>query len=336
MPASMTRGTRRPLRARRRAGLSLVEAVVSVVITAILMLAVGQALRFALISAGAAPSTGATNSVSQGLASDVADQIAADLNVALDFTEKTATAVTFTVPDRDNDGNPEKIRYAWSGASGSPGKTPPIPAYTLTRELNDGTWVALASDVRTCNFKLLYRSMSPPAALPAESLLLSYGISDFTGQSDYWVTSAASVAEAFNPPVSLGASSWSITRIKMQLKCDATYDGIIKVQVRTADALLLPTSTVLEEVLVPEEAFADQYQAIEIPFTKLTNLSTSQPLAIVISGSAGTTNLAGVAWSGALLGIPLGTGYTTNSGGGWGLSNPLASLRYAVYGRVTP
>lgn len=63
----------------------------------------------------------------------------ADIQLAQSFSENTTTAVTFTVPDRNGDNNPETIRYAWSGNAGDP----------LTRQYNSGAVVTVAENVHT-------------------------------------------------------------------------------------------------------------------------------------------------------------------------------------------
>jgi hypothetical protein len=56
----------------------------------------------------------------------------------------TPTAVTFTVADRNSDGNPETIRYAWGGTAGS----------GLTRSYNAATAASVADNLAT--FSLAY------------------------------------------------------------------------------------------------------------------------------------------------------------------------------------
>lgn len=85
-------------------------------------------------------------------ASEVLGELAADLALARSFSERTATAVTFTVPDRDGDLDPETIRYAWSGTPGDP----------LTYQYNGGTASVLASDVQSLNFTALTRLLIAP------------------------------------------------------------------------------------------------------------------------------------------------------------------------------
>lgn len=91
-------------------------------------------------------------------ATRVARDLARDLQQATRFTEQTATAATFLVPDRDADGRPETIRYAWSGAAGNP----------LTMSMNGAAANEVAPGVESLNFSYSAQAMTAPAQ-PSES-----------------------------------------------------------------------------------------------------------------------------------------------------------------------
>src|SRR5207302_1687954 len=95
-------------------------------------------------------------------------------------------------------------------------------------------------------------------------------------------------AEAFRPVLATGISSYSITRVRLYLSADANPDGRMKVQVRTADALFKPTSTVLDETIVLELAASLTGNWVDVNFTKLTNLHPLQNYCFVIAGYQGT------------------------------------------------
>jgi hypothetical protein len=80
-------------------------------------------------------------------AAQVQKQILDDLRYASSFSERSANAVTFVVPDRTGDGLPDTLRYAWSGA-GTP----------LTFALNSGTAQTLIPSVE--NFSLNFRTQT--------------------------------------------------------------------------------------------------------------------------------------------------------------------------------
>src|SRR2546425_414614 len=105
-----------------RPAFTLVEAVLSLIITSILCLAIGSALT---VASRALPQN--DSPASAGLTGAFAiEQLSSDLIAALCIAERSATTLAFTVPDRNGDGSPERIRYAWSGTIGDP----------LTREYN--------------------------------------------------------------------------------------------------------------------------------------------------------------------------------------------------------
>jgi hypothetical protein len=75
-------------------------------------------------------------------AGETLGDVTVDLQNASSFTERAATAVTLTTPDRDGDDLPETIRYAWSGTAADP----------LMIQCNGGAASTLISDVQDLNF----------------------------------------------------------------------------------------------------------------------------------------------------------------------------------------
>jgi hypothetical protein len=90
-------------------------------------------------------------------------RVAADLRLALNFTERTATAVTVTVPDRTGDGNVDTIRYSWSGGAGN----------SLYYQFNSGQPVVVATNVQAFNLPQLTRTLSATAT-PLSSTIVAY------------------------------------------------------------------------------------------------------------------------------------------------------------------
>ena len=123
------------------AAFTLLELIVGVVILAVLMSAMVASVGIA----SRALDDGTTQTGKTLRAASVVEEINADLALTLAFSERTATAVTFTVPDRDGDTNPEVIRYSWGGATDG----------RLLRQVNGGPAVALAENVS--NFALTYQ-----------------------------------------------------------------------------------------------------------------------------------------------------------------------------------
>lgn len=136
------------LRSRRGHGYTLIELVVSMPAATLLMASLASTL---FIASQAFEGNGPA--VRKSAAGEVASDLMTDLSEAIRFSERTATAATFTVPDRDGDSNHETIRYAWSGTPGDP----------LTYEYNGSAPAILASDVQQFDLTYLLRTMRPPA-----------------------------------------------------------------------------------------------------------------------------------------------------------------------------
>lgn len=139
--------------AKSRRGHTLAEMVMAMASATVLMAGLGGAVVVA--SRAFRPETGATYSRTNAALSE--HDLLANLRLATGFTERTDKAATFTVPDRDGDGNPETLRYAWSGTTGDP----------LTLSYNGGAPLPVASDVRA--FSLAYATQTVAGVnLPAE------------------------------------------------------------------------------------------------------------------------------------------------------------------------
>lgn len=107
--------------------------ILSMAVMAVLMGGLASAL---MIAARAVPDRKTTLGATLDGAY-AADQLAAELFVAKTFTLRSATAVEFTVADRNNDAVDETIRYEWSGTADAP----------LTRKYNVAAAVTVLSDV---------------------------------------------------------------------------------------------------------------------------------------------------------------------------------------------
>jgi Tfp pilus assembly protein PilV len=237
---------------RRAGGFTLIEMVTSCIVLSMLMLSLGYGLKLVLVSTG----NGALQSAQTLEAADVVERVADDLNVAMNFTEKTATAVTFTVPDReggDADTDPDKISYQWWPTDGTvtiPGTTTTtttttsdggllgtgllsgttttttttttpdtiisVPAHSFTRRLNDGAPALIARDVRQLDLRYLYRTMPAPPA--AERLLFSYE----GGTSTTGINLKNAVGVQFLPSTVMpGVTSFRITRVQLHLRVNS-------------------------------------------------------------------------------------------------------------------
>jgi hypothetical protein len=108
--------------------------------------------------------TDATAAAENNRASRVLSQLADDLQHATNFTEQAASAVTFTVPDRDGDGKAETLRYSWNGTAGQ----------SLKYQYNTTTAVDIATNVQTFNLAKLNRTIAAAYAGPPTTYSVLY------------------------------------------------------------------------------------------------------------------------------------------------------------------
>jgi hypothetical protein len=124
--------------------------VASLAAASALVIGMAGTLAVALRAANPA-STPAANTLA-GL--NLLAELSCELNYALALTEKTATAVTATIADRnDADTSSDSVRYSWAGTPGSP----------LVRTYNSGATVNVATNVHA--FSIAYYPASGPAEL---------------------------------------------------------------------------------------------------------------------------------------------------------------------------
>jgi type II secretory pathway pseudopilin PulG len=145
----------------RRRGYTFIELIVTMASSAILMAGLASVLFIA--SKAITPDATATQDANRS--SLALAQMMSDVRLAMDFSERTARAVTFTVPDRNADGDVETVRYSWSGTSGDP----------LLYQYNSGSAVTLLADVKAFNLTALTRTIAadslgaPPTAVAYQS-----------------------------------------------------------------------------------------------------------------------------------------------------------------------
>lgn len=128
----------------RRVGQTLIELIVSMTLATMLMLGLGSCL---LIASSAFD--GSLIAAKNSRSADVLADMMTDLNQAKAFTSRSSDSVTFTVPDRNNDGSDETLTYAWTG----------MPAAELTYAVNGAPPVTILQDVQRLDLTYLDRFM---------------------------------------------------------------------------------------------------------------------------------------------------------------------------------
>jgi prepilin-type N-terminal cleavage/methylation domain-containing protein len=319
--------TTAPPCSRSRAAYTLVEMVISMAILAILMVALASAVTIAGRAADAAkgPASRATT------ASETIGQIAGELRTALTFTERNAHAITFTVPDRNNDGAPETIRYAWSGIPGDP----------LTRTYNGSAPSTFADNVQTLDFSYLFRSVGPapppPTTETPEMLLASND--DFAGagtMTDFGLSSTSWAYQYFKPALPANSLSWKVTRVLVMLRRDTNTGGTVTIQLRNADPTLKPVASVLQEITFAASSMSTTYNWTQVSFTAVSGLDPAAPLCVVVGMKTSSGKPAQCQYENA---VPAQTdrwlSSSADGGATWGAPINTALLRFYVYGTAT-
>ena len=303
---------RNPLRA-----FTLVELVVTMIIAAMILAAIGSTL---VLASRAIPSANSPTACTIE-AGTALDQFVAELESAVYISEHSQTAIAFTVADRNADGLAERIRYAWSAAPGDP----------LTRQYNGGTVAAFVNKVE--QFSLAPKIQSITEAYPGagiedafDSMLVNMdsgsGFSDFDVKSDKWN------GQQFAMSLPGGSMGWRPTRVKFVVK-KAAAGTFSKVCLRPAGVDLKPTSTVLQSQSMDSATLPASYAWMEFPFSGMDRVAPANAQCMVVryfSGSGNTATLQGCSGSGLVTSSDSGATWTYNS---------TKALRAQLYGKVT-
>ncbi len=302
-------------------GSTLVELVVSLAITAVLMLGMGSAMMFAAHAMpGANSPTGAVVDAGEAL-----ERMMTELQYATAINSRSATMIEFTVADRNADDVPEVIRYEWSGTAGAP----------LTRQYNGGTAVNVLADVREFNLSHILRTVSveiPQSNESAETTLTSYSAT--ANLADYAITNTAWYAQCFFPALPGDAIGWRVTRVTLNTKYNGTKTGEARVQLQLPTASNCPSGTVLDEKTLLESALTKNYAVQEFTFSGASGLSPERGLCIVVKWIANSPVCSIQGRNANVTETNLSLATSTNGGGSW---STLASqsLLFTVYGTVT-
>ncbi len=299
-----------------RRGYTLAEMMISLVIMSIILLGSQAAV---MVSSKAIPD-GRSNTSLVVASANTMDTFSTEIMYALSFSVMSANTVEFMVADRDKDGQPETIRYSWSGTAGTP----------LTRTYNGGTPVTVASKVQ--QFQLAYDKRATP--LPAtvsegsETLLAyydsAYSSDDQSVKSDKWPS------QYFVPNLPGNTVSWRISRLWVQAKRKNNALGQTNVQIRPMlDGV--PSTVVYDEVPMMESNLSSSYQWVENTFSNAGPFGPSASICFVLKWISDSESCQ-VQYRNYSIFVP--SNYMiTGKDGNWGTSKDI--MQYYVLGYVS-
>jgi prepilin-type N-terminal cleavage/methylation domain-containing protein len=312
--------TARPARAHRPA-FTLVELIASMAIYGLILAAVGAALT---LITRAKPRTDALWRARMD-GTRLAMQLTSDLQTAISFAERTATAVEFTVFDRGGDGIDDTLRYAWSGTPGDP----------LMYSVNGGTPATLAPAVHA--FSMAYQANPPTAQPRGDELAVLKAHDDAPGGKfkDYGIDATHWCGVYLTPALPAGATKWHLRRFRFRAKRDgAQTDGVIKVIVAQADASGYPTAAVLDTVTVLEATLDANYTWVDVDITSASNLAPTQSVCVIVGFVAGSDKPAKIQYEENGSPMTAGTHWMTssNAGGTWTGPDAARDMCFTAYG----
>lgn len=264
-------------RTSQQPGFSLAEMLVAMAITTIVL---GGAV--AAIGVGGQTFRAATGGIAAAPTLDGMARMSADVELALHFTESTATAVSFYVPDRTGDGAPDLLRYAWSGSDGDP----------ITYSMNGSTPWPIVPSVSSLSMEYLvattpadatWHEATPPA--PPDELVFQRTYSGSPAQT-FSVDDGVSVAAIVQPASPSSGRPYAITRIIVPMAEAPSQAGNLNVSVHRVNMLTaVPMPTALATTTIVKSDLPATLEFVEVTFDTEVVFDDEDFVAIVLSSA---------------------------------------------------
>jgi len=217
------------------------------------------------------------------------EQMTQDLQCAQTFPELAGRAISFTVTDRTGDGQPEGVRYSWSGAAGDPlVRSCSDGANTITTDVVPGVdGFALSYDFATQPYTAIEdRDTEQPEVL----------LGSFTGWSGvtpttygYSISSVDWIAELFGLTPPANAVSLRFTRASLRVAKGSTANSAYTVGIYTARSdpgNPRPEATTMgTPVTLSTKGATSTYAWVEAVFTDAITTDLTLPYAVMAKGS---------------------------------------------------
>lgn len=306
---------------RPRRGLTLAELSVSLAVIATLMVAIGSVMTLAGRAVGMT-----ALQAGEARVDDLVATIASEQRMALTVLERTATSITFTVADRDADGQPEKIQYSWSGEVDAP----------LMRKYNDNLAVPVLAKVKQFRLTAVTKTAQPAAATETESttdeVVYAYESGSNTGHS---MSTTSWPAQGFVAKLGRSdATSWRVTGVQVVASrvSGGTTGKYWTVSLCPSDAFGKPNflAPVEQQTLQMSSLGTSAGWSPMITFTGAHNLDPAKQYWVVVSQSVLTTTGSVMYAASTATADPFAV--TSTSGSAWTVYSG-RDMKVKVYGR---
>jgi len=292
---------------------TLVELVASLAVLAVLMLAIGSTV---LLASRAVPDENQPM-MRRVAASRALEQIASELETAVEIDALTVRDLRFDVADRNGDGASEELRYLWSGNAGDP----------LRLRYNSGSERVVIEDVQTLSVEVATAEVTAgeaPLIEGPEETILENNVYNTSFGSSISLDSGVRVAEAFRP--SLGtATAWRPTRAAVYVEPVNPKNAVLRVILRSADGGGTPGDAELAATSIDESDLSSSSWRI-VSLNSDFDLSTNERYYIGVEHESGST--AGRASRGSFAQLA----HYVDTGSGW--SSPSSNALWVyVWGK---
>ncbi|HEX7009245.1 MAG TPA: hypothetical protein VF184_04640, partial [Phycisphaeraceae bacterium] len=305
-----------------RPAYTLIELVLALGVASMLLTAIGSAV---VLASRALPDPGDPRAVNTPELAAGLEQLVSELQQAIHLSQRDAHAITFTLADRDGDGSPQRVRYAWSGRPGDP----------LTRQYDDQPPAVFLD--RLYRFQITYSIQSveepypgplvegPETLLGAYDPLLQLLVGNYAVDSTHWV------GQLIQPALASDVVRWRPTRAHVKARSHGSTTGSFKVQLRTLQGGL-PSAQILSEQTLSKSDLSTLlgllYKWCDFTFPSAPLLRSGEGLALTFQGASGAY-AADLAYLGGARGLVT----TSNAGASWSAYSNNALLYY-FYGKT--
>lgn len=301
------------LRARR--AFTLVELVIAGALMAILLVGLQSAV---LIASKAIPKP--TEGSDVAAQASALDRLALDVSYAKSITSVSATQITFTVSDRNNDGTDDSIVYSWSATAGDP----------LIRRANSYDAETILPGVTSLALSLSAETVAgaPVYVESSETLLGTYSTS--SNLADWTVNSTTWTAQTIPVTLPADAVDYRVTRLRLSMRQSGATTGVTGVSLRVFRGGL-PTTRELATAAISESGLSSSNTMVSTPLVSTRQIDRTESIGIVIRP---TSNAPSSSMSYRSNGSPTTAGTwssSANSGGAW-TTTAGRSLLYELWG----